>query len=51
MWVVIPKKTTDSLDYIVTDTVSGEECGKFDCPKWAQTYADELNSKKEGGVE
>lgn len=47
MYVVVPVRTPSGIDYDVIDNKDGEKIGSFDCDKWAQTFADEKNAKKE----
>lgn len=45
MWGVKAENRRGILTYTLEHTETGERRGKFDCEKWAQAKADELNSK------
>ena len=47
MWTVIPRKDKrGNPEYVVVNTKDGVEVGTFDCEKWADTFAKELNGKE-----
>ena len=50
MWVVIQEQTRRGVQsYFVRHTKTGECRGEFDCERWAQLWADELNRKEQDG--
>ena len=43
MWIVTCEMVRGSLEYYVQNSDTGEKKGTFDCEKWAQEFANELN--------
>ena len=47
-WIVTCEKNYGVLDYYVECKETGERKGTFDCERWAQEFADELNKQGKG---
>ena len=46
MYVVIARRDRRGIpEYVVMDDDGGIEVGMFDCQRWAETFADELNGR------
>ena len=43
MWIVTCEMVRGVLEYYVEHKETGERKGTFDCEKWAQEFANELN--------
>lgn len=48
MWTVTCDYVRGVLTYFVEHRITGERIGMFDCEKWAQEMADELNREEKG---
>ena len=46
MWTVTCDYVRGVLTYFVENMITGERKGMFDCEKWAQELADELNREE-----
>lgn len=46
MWKVTSDYVKGVLMYFVENTETGERRGMFDCERWAQEMADELNRQR-----
>ena len=44
MWIVTCEMVRGVLEYYVEHKETGERKGTFDCEKWAQEFANELNT-------
>ena len=45
MWQVVSDYRKGVLEYYVEHKETGERKGTFDCEKWAQEFANELNRR------
>lgn len=49
MWIVTCEMVRGVLEYYVEHKETGERKGTFDCEKWAQEFANELNKGMKNG--
>ena len=50
MWTVTCDYVRGILTYFVEHKETGERKGQFDCERWAQEFADELNREVIDGI-
>ena len=50
MWTVTCDYVRGVLTYFVEHKETGERKGQFDCERWAQEFADELNREEIDGI-